>query len=151
MRYSGFQCDTCGKRVESKGNDLSGLECTAALGLRPKGWLTVSVLESGGVIYVDACERCPVTLPPRHGLPRKERPKETWHTDPSSHTCYDGNGRRACAAPCPIVGHDPAPGAPRSEVTKADAACCVGQCCGPGSYCCQNAGPHDHESEKGGD
>lgn len=23
--------------------------------------------------------------------------------------------------------------------------CCVGECCAPGSYCCQNAGPHDHE------
>lgn len=28
--------------------------------------------------------------------------------------------------------------------------CCVGQCCGPGSYCCQNAGPHTHEEEERG-
>lgn len=22
--------------------------------------------------------------------------------------------------------------------------CCIGECCGPGSWCCQNAGPHSH-------
>lgn len=26
--------------------------------------------------------------------------------------------------------------------------CCVGECCGPGSYCCVNAGPHEHEEAK---
>lgn len=25
--------------------------------------------------------------------------------------------------------------------------CCTGTCCGPGSYCCANAGPHDHDDE----
>lgn len=26
--------------------------------------------------------------------------------------------------------------------------CCTGgDCCGPGSYCCANTGPHNHEAE----
>ena len=28
-----------------------------------------------------------------------------------------------------------------------DVACCKGECCGPGSYCCQHAGPHTHEED----
>jgi hypothetical protein len=27
-------------------------------------------------------------------------------------------------------------------------SCCVDTCCGPGSYCCQHANPHDHPEEE---
>lgn len=26
--------------------------------------------------------------------------------------------------------------------------CCSGECCGPGSHCCVNAGPHEHEADR---
>lgn len=28
--------------------------------------------------------------------------------------------------------------------------CCQGECCGPGSWCCSHAGPHDHDRGEGG-
>ena len=33
----------------------------------------------------------------------------------------------------------------RHESVKRDEYCCRGECCGPGSWCCNRAGPHDHE------
>ena len=36
---------------------------------------------------------------------------------------------------------------PEADERADEPACCKGQCCGPGSYCCQHAGPHSHDDK----